>query len=181
MHFPGDSTWSMSIGDGGTFPLFVRDALGISTPQADSVPRLTPPVTRLTGTGLSPIETAGIEHGWDRWWLESTTTGGGREPLGIPVRLRQAYTRWRDPAAPGNADGRDRLRRTFSAHLNELLAELEQELGRTPVFTLDIVQLPVAGQFWRRAARARVLASEELMDSRNVIAPLESVIRDLLR
>ena len=38
MKFPGDSTWVITSGDGGTFALFVRDALGISTPAADSVP-----------------------------------------------------------------------------------------------------------------------------------------------
>jgi hypothetical protein len=176
MKLEGDSTWVVSIGDGGTFPLFVRDALGISTPQADSVPRLVPPVPRLT-----EVELPGIEHGWDRWWLESISTVAVREPVGIPVWLREVYSRWRNLLEPENARRRDHLRTTFSTVLNELLAEFEQELGRTPVFTLDIAQIPVEGQFWRRTTRDKVLASEELMGSRNVIAPLESVIRDLVR
>ena len=176
MKLEGESTWVVSIGDGGTFPLFVRDALGISTGESGSVPRLTPPVPRLTD-----VEVPGIEHGWDRWWAESASTGFGHEPLGIPVRLHEAYTRWRNPLAPENTRRRDHLRSTFSDVLKELLADLEQELGRKPLFTLDISQLPVEGQFWRRLNRAKVLASEELMGSRNVIAPLESVIRDLVR
>jgi hypothetical protein len=176
MHFPGDSTWSMSIGDGGTFALFVRDALGISTREADSVPRLTPPVPRLTG-----VEVPGLAESWDRWWLASASTGPGREPVGIPEQLREAYLRWNDPLSPEATHRRDELRWTFSTLLNELIAELEQELGHRLIFTLDVLQLPVEGQFWRRLKRDRVLASEELMLSRNLIAPRESVIRELAR
>jgi hypothetical protein len=176
MNFAGDSTWVVSSGDGGTFPLFVRDALGISTPAADSVPRLTPPVPRLTG-----VEVPGIEHGWDRWWHESTLTGSGREPIGIPDHLRAAYVRWSDPRSLQSTYVRDDVRRTFMASLHELIAELEQELGHPSVFSLDVLQIPVEGQFWRRIQHDRVLASEDLLRSRNVIAPLESVIRELAR
>jgi hypothetical protein len=177
MNFPGDSTWVISSGDGGTFALFVRDALGISTPTADSIPRLTPPVPPLTGA-LTPPE---LVEDWDRWWRDCTSTGHGREPVGLPVELREAYTRWNAPTAAETTRRRHDLRTTFSNSIQELVAELEQELGRRPVFTLDVIQVPVEGQFWRRLARDKVLVSEELMLSRNVIAPLESVIRELAR
>lgn len=174
MNFAGDSTWVISSGDGGTFPLFVRDALGISTPTADSIPRLAPPVPRLTG-----VEVPGLAQGWDRWWLESTPTGPGHEPVGIPDHLRAACLRWSDPRSLQSTFVRDEIRRTFSASLHEVIAELEQELGHRLVFSLDVMQIPVEGQFWRRLQRDRVLVSEELLRSHNVIAPLESVIREL--
>ena len=175
MTFPGDSTWLVSSGDGGSFALFVRDALGISTPTADSIPRLTPPVPRLTGVLIPP----GFIEDWDRWWHDCTTQGHAREPLGLPVELREAYTRWGAFTTPENTRRRDDLRIALSASLDELLAELEQELGRRPIFKLDLLQIPVEGQFWRRVQRDKVLVSEELIGSRNLIAPLESVIRDL--
>lgn len=177
MNFPGDSTWVISSGDGGTFALFVRDALGISTPTADSIPRLTPPVPRLTGVLVPPEFTPD----WDRWWRDCTETGHGREPIGISAPLREAYARWHDPRAPEQIRRRHDLGRTFSTVLQELVTELEQELGHRPVFKLDVIQIPVEGQFWRRLTRDRVLVSEELMGSRNLIAPLESVIRELAR
>ncbi|MEV6235811.1 hypothetical protein [Lentzea sp. NPDC051838] len=172
MNLSGDSTWVLSSGDGGTFPLFVRDALGISTPTADSIPRLTPAVPPVTGVLVPPEFTPD----WDRWWRDSTQNGWGREPIGITVGLREAYTRWsgpiRDRRAPATA---------FSTVLYEVVSELEQDLGHRPIFTLDVLQIPVEGQFWRRLSRDKVLVSEELMGSRNVLAPLESVIRDLAR
>jgi len=174
MNFPGDSTWVISCNDVGTFALFVRDALGISTPTADSIPRLTPPVPPLTGALIPPE----FIQDWDRWWRDCTVTGFGREPVGLPVELREAYTRWDGPVKPGTHHSRE-ASRPFSASLHELVTELEQELGRRPLFKLDVIQIPVEGQFWRRLARDEVLVSEELMASRNVIAPLESVIRDL--
>jgi hypothetical protein len=174
MNFAGDSTWVISSGDGGTFPLFVRDALGISTPLADSIPRLTPPVPRLTG-----VEVPGLAQGWDRWWLASAPNGPGHEPVGIPDHLRAAYTRWSDPRSLQSTFVRDEVRRTFSASLHEVITELEQELGHRLVFSLDVMQIPVEGQFWHRLQRDRVLVSEELLRSRNVIAPLESVIREI--
>ena len=173
MDFPGDSTWVISSGDGGTFALFVRDALGISTPTADSIPRLTPPVPRLSGELIPPEFTPD----WDRWWRDCTETGFGREPLGISVSMREAYTRW-------NTGGLHRRRgpaTAFSKAVHEVVTELEQELGRRPIFKLDVTQIPVEGQFWRRLSRDKVLVSEELMSSRNVLAPLESVIRELAR
>jgi hypothetical protein len=175
MHFPGDSTWMISSGDGGTFALFARDALGISTPTADSIPRLTPPVPPFAGA-LLPAE---FGQDWDRWWKESSEIGYGREPIGLPEELREAYSQWDDPLNPDNTRRRDHLRVTFSDLLHELVTELEQELGRRPVFKLDIVEIPVEGQFWRRLKRDRVLVSQELMSSRNVLAPLESVLREL--
>jgi hypothetical protein len=177
MHFAGDSTWVISIGDSGTFALFVRDALGISTPTADAVPRVTPPVTRLTGVLLPPE----FAQDWDRWWHACTFTGHGREPIGLPEELREAYTAWIHPRSPRHAPVRREGGETFSTLLPDLMAEIEQELGHRPIFNLDLVQIPVEGQLWRRLARNRVLVSEELMGSRNVIAPLESVIRDLVQ
>ncbi|MET9626866.1 hypothetical protein ABZX92_05320 [Lentzea sp. NPDC006480] len=165
----------ISSGDGGTFPLFVRDALGISTPTADSIPRLTPPVPRVTGVLVPPEFTPD----WDRWWRDCTQNGHGREPIGIDVRLREAYTRWHSPTTPEATSHRDHLRTFFSAAVQEVVVGLEQELGHRPIFQLDILQIPVEGQFWRRLTRDKVLVSEELLGSRNVLAPLESVIRDL--
>lgn len=175
MNFAGDSTWVISSGDGGTFALFVRDALGISTPTADSVPRLTPPVPRLSGALIPPE----FIQDWDRWWHDCTTKGYGREPLGLPVELREAYTRWGDFTSPENTRKRDDLRVVFCASVQEVVADLEQELGRRLIFKLDIAQIPVDGQFWRRLQHDKVLVSEELLGSRNLLAPLESVIREL--
>ncbi|MDT7782024.1 MAG: hypothetical protein QOF58_443 [Pseudonocardiales bacterium] len=171
MNFPGDSTWVISSGDGGTFPLFVREALGIRTPTADSIPRLVPPVLPVTGVLVPPEFTAD----WDRWWHDCTRTGSGREPIGISVELRDAYNRWQD----GTTWLQDNRRTVFSNLVHEVVTDMEQELGRRPIFKLDILQIPVEGPFWRRLSRDKVLVSEELMISRNVLAPLESVIRDL--
>ncbi|MGW4214545.1 hypothetical protein ACWEIJ_41620, partial [Lentzea sp. NPDC004789] len=74
MRFSGDSTWLIRSGDGGTFPLFVREALGISTPTADAIPRLVPPVPRLTDL-LYPPE---LVEDWDRWWRGCTSSGSSR-------------------------------------------------------------------------------------------------------
>ncbi|HUQ59877.1 hypothetical protein [Lentzea sp.] len=167
----------ISSGDGGTFALFVRDALGISTPTADAIPRLVPPVPRLEGALYPP----GLVEDWDRWWRDCTSSGAGREPVGLPVRLREAYRDWGAFTAPENTQRRDEVRRGFTDAVQEVVVDLEHERGHRPIFTLDVLQVPLEGQFWRRLSRGKVLVSEELMLSRNVIAPLESVIRDLLR
>lgn len=178
MRLSGEPTWLVSSGDGsGTFALFVRDALGISTPAADSVPPLTPPVPRFTGALIPP----GIVEDWDRWWRDCTSTGHGREPLGLPVELREAYRDWSASTSQQSTRWRNDFRTGFSSSIQEVVAGLEQELGRRLVFTLDVVEIPVEGQFWRRIERDRVLVSSQLMGSRNVIAPLESVIRDLVQ
>ncbi|KJK43804.1 hypothetical protein UK23_31770 [Lentzea aerocolonigenes] len=172
MNLSGDSTWVISTNDIGDFALYTRDALGISTPTADSIPRLTPPVPRLTGALIPPE----LVQDWDRWWRDCTETGFGRDPVGLPEGLRQAYTRWSGlrPAEAGRSSAR-----TFSSLLHEVVTELELELGHRPAFKLEVIQIPVEGLFWRRLTRDRVLVSEELMGSRNIIAPLESVLRDL--
>ncbi|MCR3752298.1 hypothetical protein [Lentzea californiensis] len=172
MHFPGDSTWQVSSGNGDTFTLYVRDALGISTPTADSIPPLTPPVPRLHGVAVP--ETFG--SAWDRWWAQSVSGGAeavpGRWPVGLPQQLRPAYDEW--------VTHKDHDRRAnFSEVLHEIVAQLTGELGHAPVFALDIVEVPVRGQFWRRLTTNSVMVSEELMASRNLIAPLESVLREL--
>ncbi|MFD9697928.1 hypothetical protein [Lentzea sp. NPDC059081] len=177
MSFPGDSTWVISSGDGGTFPLFVRDALGIDTPAAGAVPPLVPPVPPYTETLIQP----GIVEDWDRWWRDSVMMGFGREPLGLPDELRAAYRRWLDAAGPESLARRDQLRVSFTSWVQEVVADLEREQGYRPLFRLEVFQVPVEGQFWQRLTKDRVLVSEELMLSRNVIAPLESVIRDLAR
>jgi hypothetical protein len=177
MRFSVDSTWLIRSGDGGTFPLFVREALGISTPTADAIPRLVPPVPRLTDVQYPPE----LVEDWDRWWRGCTSTGSSREPVGLPEVLHEAYAEWGAFAAHGNTWRRDDLRRGFSDSVQELMADLEQELGHRPIFELEVLQIPVEGQFWQRLRRDKVLASEELLASRNVIAPLESVIRDLVR
>ncbi|WP_112225116.1 hypothetical protein [Lentzea atacamensis] len=178
---PGDRRWMVSSGPGGTFALYVRDALGISTPTADSIPPLTPPVPRVRDVELP--ETFG--PAWDRWWAQSLVTGGaehvpGRWPAGLPEDLRDAYGQWltgqRSPEATLH---RDEAMVSFSEALNEVVDQLTEELGHTPLFELDVIEIPVQGQFWRRLRKNTVLVSEELKASRNVIAPLESVIREL--
>ncbi len=104
----------------------------------------------------------------------------GRWPSGLPGRLRTAYADWQPvPGSPEARKARDGARTVFSQSLQELIADLKQELGREPVFTLELIFLPVEGQFWRRLNTHTVLVSVELLCSRNVIAPLESVIRDI--
>ncbi|HEX7308771.1 hypothetical protein [Lentzea sp.] len=177
MELSGDSTWVIRSGDGPVFPLFVRDALGIRTPVADAIPRLVPRVPRMSDV-VHPPE---LVEDWDRWWRGCTSAGSSRDPSGLPGVLHEACTQWRALTAPDDGFRRDDLRRGFSDALHELMADLEQELGRRPVFELEVLQIPVEGQFWRRLGHAKVLASDELLASRNVIAPLESVIRDLAR
>jgi hypothetical protein len=75
----------------------------------------------------------------------------------------------------------DDTRARFTAVLNEVVDDLTRELGREPVFALSLIQVTAAGPLWRRLNTGTVMVSEELMRSRNVIAPLESVIRDLAR
>ncbi|MFD4668414.1 hypothetical protein ACFWNN_01695 [Lentzea sp. NPDC058450] len=179
MRFPGDSTWKVSSGSADTFALYVRDALGVSTPTADAIPALYPPVERLHDVYVP--ETFG--WGWDRWWTESLITGGGgRPPVGVPEHLREAYQQWRpDTTAPEQSWFRDKA----SAHLfdliQEIVGQLTTELGREPVFTFTLVEIPVRGQFWRRVDTTIALVSDELKASRNLIAPLESVLRELAR
>lgn len=173
--------WVVSSGPGDTFALYVRDALGISTPTADAIPPLTPPVPRLHGVTVP--ETFGAE--WDRWWRQSLVTGGaqhvpGRWPAGLPEELVGAHEQWEpDRRSPENTQRRDDARAAFSDLLREVVDQLTEELGHPPVFELDIIEIPVAGQFWRRLTTSKVLVSEELKSSRNVLAPLESVLRDL--
>ncbi len=171
----------MSSGPGDTFALYVRDALGISTPTADAIPPLTPPVPRLPGVTLPG--TFGPE--WDRWWAQSLVAGGaqhvpGRWPAGLPKELVEAHEQWEpDRRSPENTQQRNDARVAFSKLLNEVVEQLTEELGHPPLFELDVIEIPVEGQFWRRLGKSKVLVSEELKSSRNVIAPLESVIREL--
>ncbi|MFD4636627.1 hypothetical protein ACFWN2_04885 [Lentzea sp. NPDC058436] len=178
MRFPGDSTWAVSSGDGDTFALYVRDALGIRTPTADSIPRLTPPVPRVHDVYVP--ETFG--SAWDRWWSQSYASRGAqhvpsRWPVGLPGEVRAAYEGWR----PHIPDVAPRTRENFSAVLREVVTQLTEEIGREPVFSLSLIAIPVEGQFWRRVGSDSVLLSEELMASPHLIAPLESVIRDLVK
>lgn len=177
MRLAGDSTWIVQHGDGGTYALFVRDALGISTPTADAIPPLHPPVPKLADAVFPPEVVAD----WDRWWRESTASGPGREPLGLPAGLRAAYSRWRPDTSPENRRRRDDVRQACGETIQEIVTGLEQELGHRPLFQLELLQAPLRGQFWLRLDRERVLASEELLLSRNLLAPLEAVIRDLSR
>ncbi len=185
MHFAGDKpTWTLRGSDGGTFALYVRDALGITTPTATAIPPLTPPVPRADLT-----VPAGFAADWDRWWthvLGSGRTAGGAEhgsarwPQGLPPRLRDTCADWRgNPAGSEARRARDTTRRAFGPLLHELIGELEEELGRPAAFTLELIELPVQGQFWRRLDRDTALVSTELLGSRNLIAPLESVLREL--
>jgi hypothetical protein len=73
----------------------------------------------------------------------------------------------------------DDTRARFDDALREVLADLEQELGRTPVFSLSLFQVPGEDQRWKRLKPDIVEVSEGLMRSRNILAPLESVIREL--
>jgi len=183
MSFPSDSTWVMTISGGDTFALYVRDALGIDTPTATSIPPLTPAVPRVD---FDVPPSFGAE--WDRWWVhtlgEGRLSGGiddlpGRWPTGLPAGLRGAYSDWHDPRTPEATSRRDDARTNLGDSLRELVSELKEELGHEPVFTLEMIQIPVKGQFWRRLNTDTVLVSEELLLSRNIIAPLETVIREL--
>ncbi|SFR27465.1 hypothetical protein SAMN04488564_11164 [Lentzea waywayandensis] len=179
MHFPGDSTWQVSSGSGDTFVLYVRDALGISTPTADAIPRLTPPVPRDHDAYVP--ETFG--SAWDRWWTQSLTTGGGgHPPVGVPEQMRADHTRWLpDPTSPEQRALRHHARTDSYTLLKEIVDQLTVELGHEPVFNLRMIVIPVEGQFWKRVGKHTVLVSEALKISRNVIAPLESVLRELAR
>lgn len=176
MNFPGDSTWSISSDDSHTFALYVRDAFGIETPTAASIPPLRPAVPRSELT---------VPHGfadaWDRWWDRAHGTPRLPDvwPPSLPKELFAAYSQWNDPTSPESRRIRDHVRRTFGPSINELVTDLEQELGHRLVFSLHLVQIPVAGQFWRRLTKDTVLVSDDLMCSPNLIAPLESVLRDL--
>lgn len=75
----------------------------------------------------------------------------------------------------------DDTRARFDESLREVLTDLEQELGREPVFALSLFQVAGEGQHWKRLKPGLVEASEGLMRSRNVVAPLESAIRELTR
>lgn len=178
MNFPGDSTWTISNNDSHTFALYVRDALGIDTPTAASIPPLHPPVPR---SGL-PVP-HGFADAWDRWWEGSHGTPRLPDlwPPSLPEELWIAYSQWRDPTGPEATRIRDQVRRTFGQSIHELVTDLERELGHRPVFCLELVQIPVEGQYWRRLTKDTVLVSDGLMSSRNLIAPLESVIRELAR
>lgn len=177
MHFPGDSTWQVSSRSGNTFALYTRDALGISTPTADSIPRLTPPVPRMHDAYVP--ETFG--SAWDRWWTQSYDHGGGgRPPVGLPEQMRAAYNQWSpNPASPRQSGARDDARAGFQVVLKEIVDQLTGELGHAPVFDVQLVQIPVEGQFWRRVDKRTALVSDELHASRNVLAPLESMLREL--
>lgn len=76
-------------------------------------------------------------------------------------------------------DSHDDTRTRFNDVLHEVVGDLKQELGREPVFALSLFQVPGEEQRWRRLKPDVVEVSEGLMRSRNVIAPLESVIREL--
>ncbi|MEV6235812.1 hypothetical protein [Lentzea sp. NPDC051838] len=163
--------WVVSSGTGDTFTLYVRDALGVSTPTADSIPPLTPHVPRESTTTVDGDE-------WDRWFAQSLMSTGSqnipdRWPSGVTEELRDAHAAWRPtPAMPEG-------RQAFSELLNEIVDGLTTELGHTPLFALTLIEIPVQGGFWRRLNRDIVLVSEQLKYSRAVLAPLESVIRDL--
>ncbi|MFS8102760.1 hypothetical protein LFM09_37095 [Lentzea alba] len=178
---PGKKSWVVGSGGGDTFTLYVRDALGISTPTADAIPRLTPPVPRVD----DPEATERVTRGWDRWWEQSLPSPGsqhvrGRWPVGLPEHLHDAFLQWSgDPSSPETTRQRDEDRQQFSELLNEVIDQLTDELGHPPLFSLSMIEIPVEGQFWRRLSKDTVLVSENLKRSRNVIAPLESVIRDL--
>ncbi|MEU3645132.1 hypothetical protein AB0E59_17245 [Lentzea sp. NPDC034063] len=179
MQFPGDSTWQVSSGGGEIFALYVRDALGISTPTADAIPRLTPPVPRDHDAYVP--ETFG--SAWDRWWTQSLTTlGPGHPPVGVPEQMRADYTRWGpDWSSPEQRALRHHARTVSYTLPREIVDQLTVELGRQPVFNLRMIEIPVEGQFWRRVDKHTVLVSDELKISRNVLAPLESVLRELAR
>lgn len=88
-------------------------------------------------------------------------------------------SRWVVHISGDAPNAHDDTRARFDDALREVLADLEQELGRTPVFALSLFRVPGEDQRWKRLKPGIVEVSEGLMRSRNVIAPLESVIREL--
>ena len=98
------------------------------------------------------------------WVVTSTGTTDGLNPTS-PEAMRQA----------------DEARAVVNEALREVVGDLTRELGHEPVFHLHLVQIVAEGQVWRRVDADTVEVSGELMRSRNLIAPLESVIRDIAR
>jgi hypothetical protein len=98
------------------------------------------------------------------WVVTSTGTTDGLNPIS-PEAMRQA----------------DEARAVVNEALREVVGDLTWELGHEPVFHLHLVQIAAEGQVWRRVDADTVEVSGELMRSPNLIAPLESVIREIAR
>ncbi|SER06663.1 hypothetical protein SAMN05216188_107268 [Lentzea xinjiangensis] len=89
------------------------------------------------------------------------------------------YSTWSVQITSDVRNAYDDTRARFDDALREVLVELRQELGHEPVFGLSLVQIPGDDPHWKQLKPDVVEVSEGLMRSRDVLAPLESVIRKL--
>ncbi|WP_147455197.1 hypothetical protein [Saccharothrix australiensis] len=188
MRFDGNPSWSINHDSFGeiAFALYVRDALGITSPTADSIPPLEP-----AAPARSHPDPPGLAGHWDDWWTRITGArpAAGHEapaPAGPPEalddllpRLRRDHSRWAAGLRAEQArTGQPHTRDVIPFH--DLVDEVRRELGRDGLdFTLSIHEVPVAGPYWLRIGTDTVLASSDLLRSPDAVAPLRSVIRDL--
>ena len=188
MRFSDKATWTINLDSSSDviFALYVRDALNITSPTANSVPPLDPAVTDRE-VSASP----GVEIQWDEWWTSITglRLAPGKNalvPIEPPTALEDEIRRLRPDYSQWAADLRTKEAQAGQSHtrdiipFREVVNQVQQELERDDLdFTLSIQEIPVEGQYWHRVATDTVMASSALLRSETAVTKLQALIREL--
>jgi hypothetical protein len=139
-----------------TIALWFRSVEGIPVPAGGDVPAdlVVEPSPARTERGVDLDEAA---EGWLHWW-ERALDGAFIDPADIerwPTLHRVVAGRWRE--ATSWLSNRKR-----AASTGDVVKHLERELGRAPVFALDLPVLPVDEDELRRIGEDRWIVPERV-------------------
>jgi hypothetical protein len=182
METAGEESWRVRIVDEEPveLALYLRDSLALSDDVVPFVPSLAPSVPVTVPAGVDRNAVAGE---WPGWWTDVLQWCRDQEKRGPEERhrswpvtdiapalaerpaLRDALAVFKEPAEHyRSATRRGRARPTLL--LNEVVTELEQELGRkAKPFHLVIMEVSLSEPMWAPLTPTLVLASTGFTDS----------------
>jgi hypothetical protein len=197
MKVAGRESWEVSRGSDlpVDMALYVRDALALSVDTRPFVPSLDPSVPVSAPAG---VDRAAVAREWPGWWADileycrtDVRTLDPRERLrSVPVvdtspalahrpALRAALAVLTEPAA--------RYQSALARHrvppglmVNEIVSELERELGRrVKPFRFRITEVRVREPMWEPLTATHVLASQRFVESEAVRPALREALLPL--
>ena len=168
-----NESWRVDLRDEGSIDLalYVRDALALSDDVLPVVPSLTPSVAVTVPAGVDRDAVVGE---WPGWWADvlqwCRDQGQDDPPEPLPTlddrpALRVALDVFKEQATRHRTVA-NRARERPTSLLNEVVRELEQELGREArPFHLVITEVSVSEPMWAPLTPTHVLASVGFTDS----------------
>jgi hypothetical protein len=157
--------------------LYVRDVLALSVDVKPFVPGLEPPVAVIVPAG---VDRAAVAEEWTGWWADilEWCRGEAQPEMADRPALRTALAALTEPAERYRSAVQGR-RPTLI--VNEVVSELEQELGRrAKPFRFRITEVSVCEPLWEPLTPTHVLASARFADSDDSRPALRETLRPLV-